>query len=441
MSDRTLNKHNEDVKTKDGMTSRILTVPNILSAIRLMMIPAIVYLYAGCGRYRAALILLAISGLTDVADGFIARKFNQITRLGKVLDPIADKLTQAAVVLCIAITSISMRYVLAVLLIKEILMIAMGLFVLKKTGEIHSARWYGKLSTGILYVSMGLHLLLPGMPSLASYIISGVCITSILLSLLLYAMRYVMLLREHKGASVLQWTVIDWRTVLVALFVAVIVACLLLFKITPQDIVTYTPHNPMIAVAVILLLYVHKSLTVITSVRLIQLAVGIMFPLPYALLLNLVGLVITFTIPYFIGKRNGKAKVQRITENYPLMGRINDFGRNGAFMSSLYVRGTGILPIDPVSMYFGAAGVPYFRYLLGSIVGSIPMLVVRTAFGVSADDPASAGFIVSAVIYALAIAASGAFCLVVYKKIKTSKSHAAQNDEAPANDGDKPEMR
>ena len=80
---------------------KILTIPNIMSFFRLVLIPIIVYLYVVKNSYLWTIILLLISGATDIVDGFIARKFNMISNFGKAIDPIADKLTQLALLCCL----------------------------------------------------------------------------------------------------------------------------------------------------------------------------------------------------------------------------------------------------------------------------------------------------------------------------------------------------
>lgn len=82
---------------------QVLTIPNLLSVIRLALIPLIVWLYVGKQAYSAAVIVILISGATDIIDGAITRRFHMVSDLGKILDPIADKLTQGAVILCLAV--------------------------------------------------------------------------------------------------------------------------------------------------------------------------------------------------------------------------------------------------------------------------------------------------------------------------------------------------
>ena len=81
----------------------ILTIPNLLSLLRLLMIPVIVWLYVKEKNYYAATGMVILSGATDIADGIIARKCNMVSDFGKILDPIADKLTQAALIICLSL--------------------------------------------------------------------------------------------------------------------------------------------------------------------------------------------------------------------------------------------------------------------------------------------------------------------------------------------------
>ena len=104
-------------------TDRILTVPNAMSALRILLVPFFAALYLR-GHVAWAVALLVLSGITDMLDGLIARRFNQITDLGKMLDPFADKLTQGVVALCIAIRFSSIRPLLALFILKELLMLS-----------------------------------------------------------------------------------------------------------------------------------------------------------------------------------------------------------------------------------------------------------------------------------------------------------------------------
>ena len=113
--------------------SKILTVPNVLSMFRLVLIPVYVGLYINAQSdrdYLNAGIVLGISCITDLLDGWIARQFNQTSDLGKVLDPIADKLTQAVVLFCMADEHPILWWLLGLLTVKELVQLAAGYFYL-----------------------------------------------------------------------------------------------------------------------------------------------------------------------------------------------------------------------------------------------------------------------------------------------------------------------
>ena len=127
-------------------------IPNALTIVRFILIPFIVY-YILTGQYIAGFIFLTISGLTDVLDGFIARKYNFITNFGKLIDPLADKATQIAVLASLTFKGIVPLWILMIVFIKEILMVSGASFLYGKKLVV-SSRWYGKLATVLFYIAI-----------------------------------------------------------------------------------------------------------------------------------------------------------------------------------------------------------------------------------------------------------------------------------------------
>lgn len=134
------------------------TIPNILSVIRVLMIPVIAVLYFSEGlanHYWYAAGVIVLSGLTDIADGFIARHFDMCSELGKILDPLADKLTQATVIVCLCINHRNLIFLAVILFAKELIMLCGALVLKKKEGvKTPAAKWWGKMSTAIIYVTI-----------------------------------------------------------------------------------------------------------------------------------------------------------------------------------------------------------------------------------------------------------------------------------------------
>lgn len=168
------------------MKNKILTIPNVLSFLRLCMIPLFVWLYCVRRDYIGTAGVLLLSGATDIADGFIARRFHMTSDLGKILDPVADKVTQAAMLLCLLTRFPLMMAPLALLLIKESYMAIRGTMVIRKTGKVFGAFWHGKIATCLLDAMMILHLVWYDIPAVISNIFIGICVIMMAISLILY---------------------------------------------------------------------------------------------------------------------------------------------------------------------------------------------------------------------------------------------------------------
>lgn len=139
-------------------------VPNILSYFRILLIPLFIYSYliaTDIIGYLIAAGILFVSGLTDAMDGIIARKFNQITNLGKIFDPIADKLTQLAVASVLLVKWPVMGYLLGIFIVKETSMFIFSYILLKKGKMVDGAKWFGKIGTIVFYLCMFILVLLP----------------------------------------------------------------------------------------------------------------------------------------------------------------------------------------------------------------------------------------------------------------------------------------
>lgn len=127
-------------------------IPNILTIIRFLLIPFIL-LNIFIGNYILAFAFFTISGITDIADGFIARKFNLISNFGKLMDPLADKLTQIATLTSLVIVNIIPLWILIIVLLKEFIMIVGASFLYGKDVVVYS-KWYGKLATVLFYLAI-----------------------------------------------------------------------------------------------------------------------------------------------------------------------------------------------------------------------------------------------------------------------------------------------
>lgn len=190
--------------TEERYKNKIITIPNMLSLFRLLLIPVIVWLYVFRRDYLCTTVVLTLSGITDIVDGIIARKFHMISDFGKAFDPVADKLTQIATLFCLVTRFRWMLLPLIILVVKEIFAAVTGLLVIRKTGNVLGALWHGKAVTVSLYSMMLIHLLWIQIPSAVSGILISVCTVMVLLSAVLYGIRNLNILlnreqRHEKG--------------------------------------------------------------------------------------------------------------------------------------------------------------------------------------------------------------------------------------------------
>lgn len=183
---------------KKELKEQAFSIPNLLSYFRLLLIPAFVILYMQ-EKFPAALAVLAASGLSDTLDGRIARKYNMVTDLGKFIDPVADKLTQFAMIICVATRFPAMWILLIIHTVKELIMLVFGIYILRKTDTVNSAKWYGKLCTGVIYAVMMVHVIVPNIPLAVSNACVVLCAGLIIMCFVMYSLRYVKLLRETKA--------------------------------------------------------------------------------------------------------------------------------------------------------------------------------------------------------------------------------------------------
>ena len=171
------------------MKSKKFTIPNIISLIRIVLIPVFIAIYFSDMKnaHAWAFLIIILSAISDVADGIIARRFNMVSDLGKVLDPIADKLTQVAIVTILCFKHKTLIPVFCVLFTKELLTAFAAASWFKKGMKPVSARWWGKLSTALLYASF-MYYMIVDMTSYNSIFAVDIAIMIAIISCLLFAM-------------------------------------------------------------------------------------------------------------------------------------------------------------------------------------------------------------------------------------------------------------
>lgn len=183
-----------DVEKKDW-----ISIPNLLSYFRLVLIPFFIYYYVTSETKEEYVIssgILVLSGITDALDGYIARRFNMGTKIGQLIDPIADKLTQVAVVSVLMIKWPIFTVLFLIFIIKESYMFIENLRLYRKKITLDGSKWYGKIATIIFYLTMVIAVFMPDLSQTPLYILVGLASSFQLLALYNYALLFKDLHRE-----------------------------------------------------------------------------------------------------------------------------------------------------------------------------------------------------------------------------------------------------
>lgn len=179
-----------------------------------------------------------------------------------------------------------------------------------------------------------------------------------------------------------------------------IMVCLLFFvlwqtdgELSVQTILRYTPDNHILAAFVLLLFFALKSLTIVFPITALFMVNGLLFSSPVALFVSTMGVCVTVTVPYLLGRVSGGDMVRSICHKYPKAEWIYQYQQKNTLFACFFTRIIGCLPGDVVSLYFGACETSYPIYLIGSLLGASLMIVTDTFLGEQLEDPFSKTFI------------------------------------------------
>ena len=187
------------------MKLKLKHIPNILSIIRILLVGVFICLFFldYPRNLPYALLVFILAGVTEVVDGFLARKFNWISNLGKVLDPLADKLMQCTVLICMLIKSLIPAWLVIPFILKEVLMLLGGLFIFRKRSVLVVSNVYGKATVVVFYIAIIFCILkrdfLAETP-MVLYAICGAVLVLAVSALVNYAIEYLRAAKRRKIA-------------------------------------------------------------------------------------------------------------------------------------------------------------------------------------------------------------------------------------------------
>ncbi len=185
-------------------SKNLWTIPNILSMARIVLAFVIMLIYLFVDFENKTIViasLIVISALTDFVDGQIARRFNMISEIGKILDPFADKLTQCILLICLIIKHKWILLVFALFVIRELAISIMAFIAVRKEKKNDGAKIYGKVNTAYFYFSMLLIFLFPDMKWYLLMLLTISCIACMIVTFILYIKYYGRIIKNKKNGE------------------------------------------------------------------------------------------------------------------------------------------------------------------------------------------------------------------------------------------------
>ncbi len=222
-----------------------------------------------------------------------------------------------------------------------------------------------------------------------------------------------------------------YKIILIFIWAAILIVC---FRhreyFTVDGVLGHPPQNTVLAAVFMLFLFALKSVSVFIYSGFLFIANGILFPLPTAILLNTVGACIMLSLPYWLGRQLGKGVIDHIVSKYPKAAALRQVRTSHEFVLSFFTRAVNILPSDVLSLYMGAIGIHYIKYLTGSTLGMALPIVTFPIMGTNIADPISPAFLIP---FAVQIAVSVVSIISCYIYRKKNKKEAAYDEKENRN--------
>lgn len=191
---------------------------------------------------------------------------------------------------------------------------------------------------------------------------------------------------------------------------------------TVDTLLNATPRTMLVAAIVILVYYTLKSFIVVIPVMVVQIAAGLLFPTPIAILINLIGLVITLSISYVLGRFTGYAYMEKLLRRYPKAEIIRSLPQKNSILFCFLIHNLSLFPMNVIGMFVGSIGIPYRKYFVGAFLGSLIRVISITVVGASVTNPTSPVFILSLAVTVIVSAVS----FILYRR----RAKAMQDSDA-----------
>lgn len=213
-----------------------------------------------------------------------------------------------------------------------------------------------------------------------------------------------------------------WKIICLALLACGLLYLHSQYHITMEQILSWQPENLLLTAVILLFLFAVKSTLVFIPIMIPQILVGHLYTRDIAILLNLLGLMIVMTIPYWFGKQLGSPKVEHMLQKYPKIQILLNAQEDNQMAFSFMLRACSVPPPDIVTMYLGATGMPFTTNLVGGVLGCFPGMVLTTFLGSNIRNPASPAFWKALALNVLWVLLSG-LGFYLYRKFCSKEVH------------------
>lgn len=183
-----------------------------------------------------------------------------------------------------------------------------------------------------------------------------------------------------------------WKILLLILLALVLLYFHSKNHITTEIFLSWQPENLFLAAVILLCLFAVKSVLVFVPIMIPQILTGHLYTRDAAILINLLGLVVVMSVPYWIGKRQGAAKMERLLDKYPKLQVVLNAQDDNQMAFCFMLRACAVPPADIVTMYLGATQMPFLTNVIGGVLGCFPGMVLTTFLGANIRDPESPAF-------------------------------------------------
>ncbi|MBQ3291928.1 MAG: CDP-alcohol phosphatidyltransferase family protein [Mogibacterium sp.] len=372
------------VKLREVMSRKnIINLPNAITLMRFLLIPVIVRLYLE-GSYAESFAVIVVAVVSDLIDGAVARRTGCVTDFGKFFDSAVSKIMIAVLIICLVPKYRWMWLLLMAMMFRELCQIIYGYILFSRYDRVYSSKWFGKICKVSMISVTAILFLWQNVPRLAANLMIIACSATILLALLMYTRMYLKVVWGDEYTANISAVS---RTLIISLWVIVMIVVLCLHdRISLSAILSYTPSDPYMAAAVMLLMFALKTLSVFFYSGILFLANGTLFSLPTAIAMNIAGALVMIFEGYFFGNKLAGEQMQDIEEKYPKLRGLVRLKNERPFLFVLLLRLFKVMNYDICSMYLGAAKVKLPQYVACSLLGLLPDIILYAMIGRGLGD-------------------------------------------------------